>query len=149
MGEKNYIESKGVVETYLARLKYAIENGATIRFQAKRITDKSRDVRYTNEYTMSTLFPDEIPEKVLARELCELTVDDYLRTVEDLRFPERGKLYEFGKVYNLTDEIYIKVRVVLMGESGIGEHTTFVMSFHFAEIPFSDEVFPYKSRGGI
>jgi hypothetical protein len=55
---------------------------------------------------------------------------------------------EFGKVYNGSDEIYIKIRVELMDARGFGDHTTFVMSFHFAEKPFSQETFPYAKKEG-
>jgi hypothetical protein len=49
---------------------------------------------------------------------------------------------EFGKVFNNTDEVYIKIRVELLGQTG--QATTFVMSFHFAERPFTSNIFPYK-----
>lgn len=142
--ENRYIESKMEIKTLLDRIKYAIDAGASIRFQGERKIDKTRDIRHTNNYTIGYLFPNENPANVLKRELKLLTVQDYLGTVEDSKYPQRGKMHEFGKVYNATDEIYIKLRVVLMGEMGIGQHTTFVMSFHFAEKPFSEERFPYK-----
>lgn len=144
VGENRFIESEAEIRTFIDRMKYAIENGASIRFQEEREIDKLRDIKYTNKYTMANLFPDENPIEVLKRELKLLTVHDYLGTVEDTKFPKLGKMHEFGKVYNATDEVYIKLRVVLMGESGIGQHTTFVMSFHFAVKSFSEEIFPYK-----
>ena len=49
---------------------------------------------------------------------------------------------EFGKVYNGNDDVYIKIRVELLGVNG--QTTTFVMSFHFAEKPFKAEMFPYR-----
>ena len=49
---------------------------------------------------------------------------------------------EFGKVYNGKDDVYIKIRVELLGE--YGQTTAFVMSFHFAERPFTPSMFPYK-----
>ena len=49
---------------------------------------------------------------------------------------------EFGKVYNGKDDVYIKIRVELFGM--YGNETTFVMSFHFAEKPFTAEMFPYR-----
>ena len=139
------IESREDVSTYLARLKYALESGAHISFQRIRRVDDNRDIRFTNDYTMNELFPDEDPQKVLRRELMSLTVGDYLRTVKDRRFPNKSDMREFGKVYNSSDEVYIKIRVELFGKSGFGQHTTFVMSFHFAETPFSEEYFPYRS----
>lgn len=144
--EESRIESWSEVSTYLARLKYALNNGATINFQQFRKVDDERDERYTNDYTMNELFPDENPKEVLRRELLTLTVADYLRTVKDRRFPKRSDMREFGKVYNGMDEVYIKIRVELFDKSGYGQHTTFVMSFHFAEKPFSEETFPYRSK---
>ena len=93
---------------------------------------------------MANLFPDENPTDVLKRELKSLKVEDYLRTVKDTRFPNKSEMREFGKVYNSTDEVYIKVRVELLNAAAYGAHTVFVMSFHFAEKPFSQEVFPYR-----
>ena len=144
MGDNRYIESKIDVKTYIDRMKYAIESGAEILFQETRHVDDKRNIRYTNRYTMANLFPNEDPASVLKRELMGLTVEDYLGTVKDERFPKRDPLREFGKVYNSSDEVYIKVRVSLMGQLGSGRHTAFVLSFHFAEKPFSEELFPYK-----
>lgn len=65
-----------------------------------------------------------------------------MRTVRDTRFPNRSDMREFGRVYNGKDEVYIKIRVELLG--AYGATTTFVMSFHFAEKPFKPEMFPYR-----
>ncbi len=65
-----------------------------------------------------------------------------MRTVKDIRFPNRSEMREFGKVYNGQDDVYIKIRVELLGV--YGSATTFVMSFHFAERPFVPEMFPYR-----
>lgn len=51
---------------------------------------------------------------------------------------------EFGKIYNGTEDVYIKIRVELFGQ--YGNPTTFVMSFHFAEKAFTPEMFPYKKK---
>jgi hypothetical protein len=48
------------------------------------------------------------------------------------------------KVYNGTEDVYIKIRVELLGM--YGNTTTFVMSFHFAEKPFTPEIFPYRKN---
>ena len=69
---------------------------------------------------------------------------EYMRTVKDTRFPGRSEMREFGKVYNGADDVYIKVRVELL--NSFGNHTVFVMSFHFAERPFDPAMFPYKKR---
>ena len=65
-----------------------------------------------------------------------------MRTVKDLRFPKRSEMREFGKVYSGKGDVYIKIRVELLGT--YGNTITFVMSFHFAEKPFTPDLFPYK-----
>lgn len=139
---KSRIESKLEVNTYLQKLKYALDHDAQITFQARRLVDKQRDEKYTNQYTVDTLFPDENPVDALKRELKTLTVEEYMKTVQDIRFPKRSEMREFGKVYNGMQDVYIKIRVELLGLNG--NTTTFVMSFHFAEKPFTTDIFPYK-----
>ena len=141
---KSRIESKLEVNTYLQKLKYALDHDVQITFQARRLVDKQRDEKYTNQYTVDTLFPDENPVDALKRELKTLTVEEYMRTVQDLRFPKRSEMREFGKVYNGMQDVYIKIRVELLGLNG--NTTTFVMSFHFAEKPFTTDMFPYKEN---
>ncbi len=141
---KNRIESKLEVNTYLQKLKYALDHDAQITFQARRLVDKKRDEKYTNQYTVDTLFPDENPVDALKWELKTLTVEEYMKTVQDLRFPKRSEMREFGKVYNGMQDVYIKIRVELLGLDG--NTTTFVMSFHFAEKPFTIDMFPYKEN---
>ncbi len=139
---KERIESELEVKAYLQNLKYALENGAKINFQASRVVDSKRDVKYTNQYIVSRLFPNENPEDALRRELKKLTLEDYMRTVRDLRFKNRSEMREFGKIYNGAEDVYIKIRVELLGS--YGETSTFVMSFHFAEQPFIKNMFPYR-----
>ena len=138
------IESELEVKSYIQNLKYALNNGAKIEFQIKRLVDDGRDEKYTNLYTVNTLFPDENPVDALKRELLTLSVEDYMQTVKDLRFPKRSEMREFGKVYTGKDDVYIKIRVELLGM--YGHATTFVMSFHFAERAFTPEMFPYKKN---
>ncbi len=141
---RSRIESELEVKAYIQDLKFAIENGAEIEFQAKRLVDEKRDERYTNQYTVNKLFPDENPVDALKRELLALSAEDYIQTVKDLRFPKRSEMREFGKVYNGTEDVYIKIRVELL--SIYGSTKTFVMSFHFAEKAFVPEMFPYRKR---
>ncbi len=68
------IESEAEIRAYLQNLRYAIDNGAQIKFQIKRLVDENRDEKYTNQYTVNTLFPNENPESALKRELKTLTV---------------------------------------------------------------------------
>lgn len=51
---------------------------------------------------------------------------------------------EFGKIYNGKDEVYIKIRVELLGM--YGSPTTFVMSFHFDEKTFMSDMFPHRKN---
>lgn len=141
---KARIESELEVKSYLQDLRYAIDNGAQISFQVKRLVDGKRDEKYTNQYTVSTLFPNENPVDALKRELKTLTVKEYMRTVKDIRFSNRSEMREFGKVYNGKDDVYIKIRVELLGM--YGNTTTFVMSFHFADKAFTSEMFPYREN---
>lgn len=136
------IESELEIRTYLQKLQYVLDQGAEISFQAKRLVDQNREEKYTNQYTVNTLFPDENPKEALKRELKTLTVEEYMKTVQDLRFPKRSDMREFGKVYNGQDDVYIKIRVELL--NAYGKTATFVMSFHFAEKAFTPEMFPYR-----
>ena len=141
---KARIESELEVKAYIQDLKFSLNNGAQIDFQVKRVVDEKRDEKYTNQYTVNRLFSDENPVDALKRELLTLSVEDYMRTVKDTRFPKRSEMREFGKVYNGTEDVYIKIRVELLGL--YGNTTTFVMSFHFAEKAFTPEMFPYKKK---
>ncbi|MBO4749020.1 MAG: hypothetical protein J5546_01745 [Lachnospiraceae bacterium] len=137
------IETELEVRTYLQKLQYALHHGAQLNFQVKRRVDEKRDEKYTNQYTVNKLFPNENPVDALKRELMTLTVEEYLRTVKDLRFPKRSEMREFGKVYS-GEDVYVKIRVELLGE--FGGTTTFVMSFHYAEKGFTPDMFPYRRR---
>lgn len=136
------IESEIEVRAYLQDLKYALEHDAKISFQEIRQVDDKRDVKYTNRYTVADLFPNENPVTALKRELLTLTVEEYMQTVRDLKFHKRSEMREFGKVYDGKGDVYIKIRVELLAQ--YGNHTTFVMSFHYATIPFTPSMFPYK-----
>lgn len=138
------IETELEIKAYIQNLKYAISNGAQINFQAKRRVDENRDEKYTNQYTVNKLFPNENPVAALKRELMTLSVGDYMKTVKDSRFPKRSEMREFGKVYNGNEDVYIKIRVELLGQ--FGNATTFVMSFHFAETAFTPDMFPYRKN---
>ena len=142
MNEVSRIESELEVKTYIDRLKYALANGATINFKAKRLVDTNREEKYTNQYTVNSLFPNENPVDALKRELMSLTVEEYIQTVKDLNFPNRSEMRVFGRTYNDSEDVYIKIRVELLGE--YGNTTTFVMSFHFAERELSLDKYPYR-----
>lgn len=138
------IETELEVKSYLQNLRYALSHGAKIDIQFKRRVDEERDIRYTNEYAINKLFPNENPIAAIKRELLSLTEQEYIRTIKDVRFPKRSEMREFGKVYNKNEDVYIKIRVEILGM--YGEPTTFIMSFHFAESPLVLELFPYKKK---
>ncbi len=138
------IESELDVQAYIQNLKFALTHGAQINFQIKRRVDDNKNEKFTNQYTITTLFPDENPVSALKRELLTLSTENYMRTVKDLRYPNRSEMREFGKVYNHKEDVYIKIRVELLGM--YGSPATFIMSFHFAEKPFSPDMFPYKRK---
>lgn len=142
MDEISRIESELEVRSYLQNLKYALQNGAKITFQEQRLVDKERDERFTNRFTVADLFPDEDPVTALRRELQTLTIEEYMRTVKDIRYPRKSDMREFGKVYSGKGDVYIKIRVELLDVDG--NYSTFVMSFHYAEIPFAPSMFPYR-----
>lgn len=136
------IESEIEVRSYLQNLRYALDHGAHITFQIERQIDRKRKLRFTNQFTVADLFPNEDPVSAIKHELKGLAVEEYIQTVKDLRYPKRAEMREFGKVYEGKGEVYIKIRVELLSE--FGKHTAFVMSFHYAETPFSCTMFPYK-----
>lgn len=76
---KARIESELEVKAYIQDLKFSLNNGAQIDFQAKRVVDEKRDEKYTNQYTVNKLFPNENPVDALKRELLTLTVEDYMQ----------------------------------------------------------------------
>jgi len=82
MPEQNqWIESKQDVQNYIDRLQYALSCGVEIMFQWHRRVDQERDERYTNQFTVSDLFPDENPVDVLRRELQSLKLrSTYIRS---------------------------------------------------------------------
>lgn len=139
---RSRIENELEVKTYIQKLKFALNNGARIYFQENRFVDKKREEKYTNRFTINKLFPNENPVDALKRELLTLSEKNYMQTVKDFRFPEKSEMREFGKVYNESEDVYIKIRVELL--EMYGNPVTFVMSFHFAEKAFVPEMFPYK-----
>ncbi len=149
-GGRDYkkIEEQHEVMVFLDKIKYVLASGhVRITFQHNRRVDQQRSVKYTNRYTVQTLFPDENVVEALKRELATITVEEYIETVKDMRFPNQTELRVFGKKYTMG-EVYIKVRVELLNIASAGTHTIFVMSFHFAENDFDEEDFPYRKTRG-
>ncbi len=141
------IEPKLNVQTFTDRLRYAIRDGsAEVYLQKDRLIDRKRNKLYTNRHTLGALFPDEDETTVLQRELLTLSADNYIETLEDVRFKNRSPWWVFGKNYQGRD-VYIKLRVELVSsdKSKAGTHI-FVMSFHYSDRKFSDSSFPYQRK---
>ncbi len=141
--EISRIEKEYEVASYIQNLIFALDHGSIITFQIERKVDSSRDIKYTNKYTISDLFPNESPVQAVKHELRKLKTSEYIKTVKDTRFTDRSEMRVFGREYDGKGDVYIKIRVELLGYAG--NHKTFVMSFHYAERPFLAENFPYKS----
>ena len=140
-----WIEREQEVQNYIDKLRYALSCGAKITFQRERLVDQERNERYTNRFTVSDLFPNENPVDALRRELQLLHVGEYIHTVKDLHFPKRSEMRVFGRRYHGSNDVYIKIRVELL--SAMGNHTAFVMSFHYAEVSVAAEIYPYRKSG--
>jgi len=149
INEQKRIESKLEVQTYLDRLKYALDSGSvTLNFQKDRRIDHKKRKIYTNRYTLAKLFPDEDEVEVLKRELSYLSIEEYIETVKDTRFSKRSEMRVFGRKY-IEEDVYIKIRVELISlEQAIYNNYIFVMSFHFSEWQYKESDFPYR-KGGI
>lgn len=142
--EKKRIETKTEVSHYISILKYAIHSGyAKITLQRNRFVDTEKDERFTNHFTIDNLFPDEDSVDALKRELHKIEIENYIETVEDTRYPTRSEMRVFGKKYG-NDDVYIKIRAELMKSSVEGVNdVVYIMSFHYAEWPFTNHDFPY------
>lgn len=143
--ENKWKDSRIQVQEFIDRLKYAICSGnVKISFQKDRKVDEGRNLKYTNRYTIGHLFPDEDEIEVLKRELSFLSVEDYIETVKDNRFPKLTEMRVFGRRYFECD-VYIKIRLELLGVSkALGDSYILVMSFHYSEWDFKESDFPYK-----
>ena len=58
METRSRIESEQVVKAYIQDLKFALNNGARIDFQARRKVDEKREERYTNQYTVEAFISE-------------------------------------------------------------------------------------------
>jgi len=147
--ESRRIESRIEVQAYIARLVYAIENGnATVNFQRNRQVDSNRNKKHTNRYTISELFPDGDEIEAIKSELRSLKAEEYIETMKDIRYPKKTEMRVFGRKY-LEKDVYIKIRVELISvDHASGGSYIFVMSFHFSEIDFKEEDFPYRKNRG-
>lgn len=135
------IKTREEVETYLAKLKYALSlDNTLINFQGDRQIDIKRAIEFRNSYTISKLFPDESPKEAIKRELNNLKVNEYMETMKDIKFPKRSDLWTFGKKYNSKDT-YIKFRVEIIERCNV-----FIMSFHLSDRPFENKNFPFSAN---
>ena len=123
-------------------MRYAIDNGARIIIPLDRKSEQGKDEKFTNKFCLNKLFEDKEYTKALSEELKKLTVENYIRTLKDDRFSEQSEFREFGKTYSSDADVYIKTRVEVIGDDG--SRFVFVMSFHFAMFPLTENKFPYR-----
>ncbi len=139
---KKLKESELEIYSFLSNVKYCIESGdCQISVKTERRSEQKKDIKFTNKYTLSELFPNENPADAMKRELIKLTKRNYIETLEDIDYPERSKLRVFGKKYNA--DVYIKFRAELISKEAYGANMIFILSFHYAQYPFDGDTFPY------
>ncbi len=131
------------VKDALAKLKYAIENNPRFKIVVTREKDTRKELQYTNQYTLSNLFPNESPVEALRRELKQLKIEEYLKSVVDDKFQEK-LLHIFIREYD-EKQVYIKFRAELLSHTTNGSLLV-VISFHFAEYMVERNDFPYIGR---
>jgi len=138
------IESKIEVKDYLRKLLLALQHeGVVVRLKVDSFSDEHRNERYTNRFTINSLFPDEDVVLVLKRELSLITFENYIKTELDRDLPWKLEFRIFGKSYG--DDVYIKIRVmdkVKFSSNPIVQ----VMSFHYAMYQFIQNQFPCKGE---
>ncbi|MGM0379906.1 MAG: hypothetical protein ACQEQE_09195 [Bacillota bacterium] len=141
------IETKFEIQDYLTKLKYALTQPSTrLEFLIERKSDAHKKEEVTNKFTIENLFPDEVPNQALRRELNKLKPTDYIKTVKDRKYPDLSEMRVFGKMYAGKD-VYIKIRVDLLSiQKAAGGSFVLVMSFHFSQWDFTKEDFPYKNK---
>ncbi len=140
------IESKEDVKSFLSRLAYVMaKKTKTITFQKIRDSDKGRNPRFTNRFTIACLFPDESPVEAIARELQSLNFKEYRHTIKDNLYPDRSEWRVFSRKYaHEPEHVYIKLRVDIISSSCRVQHDQiYVMSFHFSDRVLSKQDFPY------
>ena len=98
------------MKAYLQDLKFALEHGAKIEFQIKRSVDDNREEKYTNQYTINTLFPNENPVDVYIKIRVELlgTYGQATTFIMSFHFAERAFVpemfpYRRGSFHGVKD----------------------------------------------
>lgn len=144
--EGKFQESKQAISTCLDQIYYLIKNNQTsISVEKYRLADSKRDPKFTNRYTLGVLFPDESETEALKRELLTLTVEEYIESIRDNRFPKLAPMRVFCKQYSNCD-VYIKLRVEMMSKELAGSGRIIVISFHFAEWKYCSTDYPFRRQ---
>ena len=63
----------------------------------------------------------------------------------NIRIESELDIQSYLQDLNYALDVYIKIRVELLAK--FGNHTVFIMSFHYAEKPFNESEFPYLKKG--
>lgn len=86
--------------------------------------------------TMNTLNELDYDKEDIKRELLNLTIEEYIETLIDLKDIDGPKLYVFIK-YIIGRAVYIKIKI-----RSIQNRKIFCISFHFAR--YENFEYPYK-----
>lgn len=135
--ESKYCAKKEEVEEFLKILKSILNNknfniGKDLDILLKKKNEDPLDP-YT---TMNTLNELDYDKKDIKRELLNLSIEDYIETLIDLKDIDGPKLYVFIK-YIIGRAVYIKIKI-----RSIQNRKIFCISFHFAR--YENFEYPYK-----
>lgn len=138
--ESKYCAKREEVEEFLEILKNILNNknfniGKDLDILLKKKNEDPLDP-YT---TMNTLNELDYDKEDIKRELLNLSIEDYIETLIDLKDINGPKLYVFIK-YIIGRAVYIKIKI-----RSIQNRKIFCISFHFARY----ENFEYPYKGGI
>lgn len=135
--ESKYCAKKEEVEEFLKILKSILNNknfniGKDLDILLKKKNEDPLDP-YT---TMNTLNELDYDKKDIKREILNLSIEDYIETLIDLKDIDGPKLYVFIK-YIIGRAVYIKIKI-----RSIQNRKIFCISFHFAR--YENFEYPYK-----
>ena len=122
--------------------------GAQVSFQAERQVDQNRNVKYTNRFTVADLFPNENPVGALKRELQTLTIEEYMQTVKDLRFPKKSEMREFMKICPCCMEEH-ELKIITIQEKNIFKNVPVEYKAEYFYCSSADETYADEQQISI
>lgn len=135
--KSKYCAKKEEVKLFLETLKNILNDK---EFNLKRDLDillKKKNENPLDQYTtMNTLAELNYDKEDIKRELLNLSIEDYIETLIDIKEINGPKLYVFIK-YIIGKAVYIKIKI-----RSIQNRKIFCISFHFAR--YENFNYPYK-----